>query len=70
MWLNITNIALGVVTAACIGAVAWGAAVEVAGRIARKARVGLEHDDHAFVIHGLGVTMADGGEKHDDAETK
>ena len=70
MWLNITNIGLGIVTLACIGAVAWGVAVEVAERVARKARVAVERDDHAFIVHGLGVTMADGGEKHDDAETK
>ena len=70
MWLNITNIALGVVTLACVGAVAWGATREIVERIAAKQRVTVERDDHAFIIHGLGVTMADGGEKHDDAGTK
>lgn len=70
MWLNITNIGLGIVTVACIGAVAWGVALEVAERIAAKARVALEHDDHAFEVPGLGLTMADGGEKHDEPETK
>ena len=70
MWLNLTNIALGVVTLACIGAVAWGAFVEIAQRIAAKSRVAVEHDDHAFAVPGLGLTMADGGEKHDEPETK
>lgn len=70
MWLNITNIGLGIVTIACLAAVAWGATREILERIASKHRVAVERDDHAFIIHGLGVTMADGGEKHDDAETK
>lgn len=70
MWLNITNIGLGIVTLACIAAVAWGVAVEVLERAAAKSRVAVEHDDHAFIVHGLGITMADGGEKHDDTEKK
>ncbi len=70
MWLNITNIGLGVVTVACVGAVAWGVAVEIAERIAAKSRVALGEDDHAFHVPGLGLTMADGGEKHDEPEKK
>ena len=33
MWLNITNIGLGVVTVACVAAVAWGAAREIGYRL-------------------------------------
>ncbi|MBI2214912.1 MAG: hypothetical protein HYU52_14795 [Acidobacteria bacterium] len=70
MWLNITNIGLGIVTFVCIAAVAWGAAVEILERIAAKSRAAVERDDHAFAVPGLGLTMADGGEKHDEPETK
>jgi hypothetical protein len=72
-WLTITNIALGVVTLICIGAVAVGIIQELAAR--RKKSVELAkldaevadlvasyRDGHTFDVPGLGLTMADGGE--------
>ncbi len=66
LWLNLTNIALGVVTVACFAVVGWGALTEAVKRL--RARWGLvpESDGHAFAVEGLGVTMADGGKKVPD----
>ncbi|HXK09150.1 MAG TPA: hypothetical protein VMT70_05880 [Vicinamibacteria bacterium] len=61
-WLNFTNIALGLVTLLAVVAVAAGVLHELSHRLARrKALV----DDHTFEAPGLGVTMADGGERLD-----
>lgn len=68
VWVNVTNFLLGVVTIVCIGAVAWGALVEVWERVRASAR--LAHDDHAFEVPGLGLTMADGGKKVDEEKEK
>ena len=65
-WLNFTNIALGLVTLACVLAVVGGAASGLQHRFARRALA--EKDDHAFATPGLGVTMADGGERLDERE--
>ena len=63
LWLNITNIALGVVTAVCFAVVIWGAAVEVLARARRRWARRMGEDEHVFAVPGLGTTMADGGEK-------
>ena len=63
-WLNFTNIALGLVTLACVIAIAGGVARELLLRWERRAAA-LE-DDHAFATPRLGVTMADGGERIDE----
>lgn len=70
MWLNITNFGLGVVTFVCIAAVAWGVLSEVFAK--SRARAAAALDDHAFAMPGLGLTMADGGEKVEEKkpETK
>ena len=73
-WLNVTNIALGVVVLICCLAVGIGVVQELAAK--RKKRVSLSNldtevadlvasfgDGHAFNVPGLGVTMADGGEE-------
>ena len=70
MWLNLTNIGLGIVTLACFMTVAWSVAVEIAARVGAKAHAAAQHDDHALLVPGLGLTMADGGEKHDEAAKK
>jgi hypothetical protein len=70
MWLNLTNIGLGIVTLACFMTVAWSVAAEIAERVGAKARAAAQHDDHALLVPGLGLTMADGGEKHDEAAKK
>ncbi len=63
-WLDFTNIALGLVTLACVLAIAGGVARELLLRWQRRAAT--PADDHAFATPGLGVTMADGGERIDE----
>jgi hypothetical protein len=63
-WLNFTNIALGLVTLACVIAIAGGVARELLLRWQRGAAV--SEDDHAFATPELGLTMADGGERIDE----
>ena len=65
-WLNFTNIALGLVTLVCVIAIVGGVARELLLRWERRAAA-LE-DDHAFATPGLGVTMADGGERIDESK--
>ncbi len=65
MWLNVTNLALGVVTLLCVLAVGWGVATEVLARV-RKPATG--DDGHAFWNPDLGWTMADGGKRLDPHE--
>jgi hypothetical protein len=74
MWLNITNLALGIVTLIALlvvfFAVGWDLLVR---KVGRKTAVNLNHIDadlkallqggsHSFSIPDLGLTMADGGE--------
>jgi|APDOM4702015023_1054809.scaffolds.fasta_scaffold249227_2 hypothetical protein len=66
-WLNATNIALGLVTLACFLVIAAGVWREL---VARQRSRAVEQDDHAFVIDGLGLTMADGGERVSKAEPR
>jgi len=63
-WLNFTNIALGLVTLLCVLVIAGGVARELWHRWQRRALASA--DDHAFATPGLGVTMADGGERLDE----
>ena len=60
-WLNFTNIALGLVTLLCVLAIAGGVARELWHRWEQRSLA--REDDHAFATPGLGVTMADGGER-------
>ncbi len=62
-WLNLTNIALGVVTLLCFVAVGWGVLVEAFKRLRQRAGAAVHADDHAFAVPGLGLTMADGGRR-------
>lgn len=69
-WLTIMNIGLGVVTAICCLAVAFGVVQELAARRQKKTALdaevsglaGVFGDGHAFGLPQLGLTMADGGE--------
>lgn len=61
--LNIANAALGLFTLLFFVMVGWATVKEIAARV--RARVAATADDHAFAVAGLGVTMADGGEKVD-----
>ncbi|MGA9405633.1 MAG: hypothetical protein WBW71_00745 [Bacteroidota bacterium] len=63
IWLNVTNIVLGLVTLICCVAVGRGVFQDVRARI--RKRVPVKVDDHVFVIPELGITMADGGERLD-----
>ena len=63
-WLNFTNIALGLVILLCVLLVLGGVAHELLHRWKRRAAA--RRDDHAFATPGLGVTMADGGERIDE----
>ena len=68
-WLNVTNLALGVVTLICCVVVGFGVVVELVERV--KVRVkspAILGDDHAFILPNLGVTMADGGKREDEEE--
>jgi hypothetical protein len=60
-WLNFTNIALGLVTLLCVIVIAGGVVRELLHRWEQRALA--RGDDHAFATPGLGVTMADGGER-------
>ncbi len=73
-WLNVTNIALGVITLICCLAVGIGILQELATKRRKSASLAkLDHevadlvasfgDGHAFHTPGLGLTMADGGEE-------
>ena len=66
-WLNFTNIALGLVTLACALLIAGGVVRELVLRWQRRAAASA--DDHAFATPGLGVTMADGGERLDQPKS-
>ncbi len=66
LWLTATNIVLGLVTLVCCIVIAYGLIMELKGRLAaRRERLAVHADDHAFVLPLLGVTMADGGERLD-----
>jgi hypothetical protein len=74
-WLNIMNIALGVVVLLCCLAVAYGVMQEVVARRKRRAAVaGLDREVadlvHTFQTPELGLTMADGGEPIEKREKR
>ena len=71
VWLTITNIVLGAVAALCVVVMAGGIIHEAIARIRKRRRIEAEidrdmqmfNDERAFHSPGLGITMADGGEK-------
>ena len=63
-WLNITNVALGLVTLACLIILARGVLYDIVERFRGKAPSAA--DDHTFFEPELGLTMADGGEKREE----
>ena len=60
-WLNVTNIALGVVTLICCVVVGYGIVQEVLVRVRKRRASLVESDDHSLLVTDLGITMADGG---------
>ena len=76
LWLNLTNLGLGIVTLVCLAVVTWGIAIDVRARLRRRAGAAdqdvrellASFDDHALHVPELGLTMADGGEKVEPAE--
>lgn len=68
LWLNVTNVLLGLVTIVCVVAVVRVALQEWLWRATSRASETLPDDTHAFDIAGLGITMADGGERLDESK--
>jgi hypothetical protein len=73
IWLNLANLALGLVTIACVAMLVYAVAAELLARWRKSAVAeGLDHEvsnlvasyksGHAIELPGLGLTMADGGE--------
>lgn len=61
-WLNLTNALLGVAVLVCLFAVGRVVLQDIRARMALRARTAVKHDDHAFHLESLGITMADGGQ--------
>jgi hypothetical protein len=67
MWLNLTNLGLGLIVAACFVALGYALLVDVYKRVrgtAGESPLSYERglDAHALHTPELGLTMADGGE--------
>jgi|SRR3974390_1389075 len=81
-WLNMTNFALGLVTVLALlvvfGAVGWDLLVRKERKpravdlssIDAELRAMLHGGSHSLSVPGLGLTMADGGEKLEPVEPK
>jgi hypothetical protein len=69
-WLNVTNAALGVVVLLALGGIVAAALSDVFARIRARAAARESVEAHAFLVPGLGMTMADGGERKTDDEEK
>jgi hypothetical protein len=67
-WLNLTNIALGLVTLICCVVVARALFRDISERLGARSKSMEGLDDHAFMDAQLGLTMADGGEKTKEGE--
>ncbi len=86
MWLNITNFALGLVTLVALLVVFLAVGWDLLASKMKHARAGIDlrnidaelqamlYGSHSLSVPGLGLTMADGGEKlespKDEASTK
>ncbi len=69
LWLTITNFGLGIVTLICLIAVGVVVTKEVLADVRSKVRVPQLQDDHSFMLHDLGITMADGGKRIDEKDS-
>jgi hypothetical protein len=82
MWLNITNFALGLVTLVALlvvcFAVGWDLLVRKVGRSAQVDLNNIDRADlrallqgsHSLSVPGLGLTMADGGERVESSKPR
>jgi hypothetical protein len=62
-WLNITNLGLGLATLAMLAAVGFSIAQEAVARFRRRSALRSGGASPAWIVHGLGLTMAEGGGK-------
>lgn len=64
LWLNLTNIGLGVCVLICVGVAVVGIARDIYAKMQTRAaeRDVFVYDSHAMMLPDLGLTMADGGE--------
>jgi hypothetical protein len=62
-WLNVTNIALGVVTGICVLVLGKALFKELIQRFRATGRATVKLDEYAYMVPELGLTMADGGER-------
>jgi hypothetical protein len=60
LWLNLTNLGLGAITIVCLAVVGRAVFLDILVRARNRALA--KADDHAMMVPGLGLTMADGGE--------
>lgn len=65
IWLNLTNIGLGLVVLVCCLAAGRAFLRDLLDRSTQRTGEGAALDDHTFMEPALGITMADGGEKRD-----
>lgn len=61
-WLTLTNAVLGLAVFVCILAVGRVVIQELRVWASNRIHKLIAHDDHAFDLKSLGITMADGGE--------
>jgi len=83
-WLNMTNFALGIITVLAMvivfGAVGWDLIVRRVNRVPTLDKLNVNNLDadlramlqgsHSLSVPGLGLTMADGGERLEPSEAK
>ena len=69
LWLNIANIALGLVTVVCCGLLGISVLRELVAKWREKTHPVYLFDDHTFTGSELGTTMADGGERVDQTSS-
>ena len=69
-WLNVTNLALGLVTLSALLVLGYAIGREVLERVRARSTVPATGDAHSFLHPELGLTMADGGEPVKTEEVK
>ncbi len=72
LWLNLTNIGLGVCVLICVGVAVVGIGRDIYAKMQTRAaeRDVFVYDSHSMMLPDLGLTMADGGEPLDKDESQ